>query len=281
MMQHMEFWILPEAPESWSPPWTSTWRRGQPCVCTALWGLHAAPSLRFTPVWGMWTARQGEQGEKMDLAGGQSSSSRYRCSYLHYFHILKNKEPEVANNSRELRVCPAHRLGQSRGWSRQGSTSRAQSISILMESSASSLCVEAGGRKDVSTLPLSLLAKRRWGTQPRAPRPAQPGCSRWGQTDDFSPHLCLWTVDTQSGVSPCSCVTCPLSGLRIVPCETQGAGWRRKLFIWGPDYHKLTLGQGPREPVQKTGRRDRGTYSSSSVVRLGGCLLSLAKHSAS
>lgn len=83
--------------------------------------------------------------KRKDLAGGQNSRSRCRCCYLHYFHVLENKEQEAANNSRELSVCPAHRLNQSGPWSRQGTTSWTQSISILMESSASSLCIEAGG----------------------------------------------------------------------------------------------------------------------------------------
>lgn len=110
--------------------------------------LHAAPAPQFTRVRSMRTARQGEQKE--DLAGGQSSRSSRRCCYLHYFHILQNKEREAASNSGELGVCPARRLSQSRGGSRQGTAPRTQSISILMERSASSLRVkpEEEGHQD-------------------------------------------------------------------------------------------------------------------------------------
>lgn len=103
-------------------------------------GLHAAPAPQFARLRSMWIARQGEQKE--DLAGGQSSRSSRRCCYLHYFHILQNKEREAASNSGELGVCRAHQLSQSRGCSRQGTAPRTQSISILMERSASSLCVK-------------------------------------------------------------------------------------------------------------------------------------------
>lgn len=102
--------------------------------------LHHRCGSRLCAAFG-WLDR--ESKKKKDLAGGQSSRSSYRCCYLHYFHILKNKEQEAANNSRELSICLAHRLSQSRGWSRQGTTSWTQSISILMESSASSLCIKA------------------------------------------------------------------------------------------------------------------------------------------
>ena len=139
-------------------------------LCTR--GSHTAPSW---PACGMWTARQGEQGgkkkKKKDLAGGQSSRSSYRCCYLHYFHIRKNKEQEAANNSEELSVCPARSLSQSAGWSRQGTTSWTQSISVLMRAppAACASKLEEEGRQDPH---LSLLPNLRWGPALRAPPPA-------------------------------------------------------------------------------------------------------------
>lgn len=143
------------------------------------------------PVYGMWMARQGAQGEKKKkriwLAGGQSSRSSYRCCYLHYFHIRKNKEEEAANNSQELSVCPAHSLSQSAGWSRQGTTSQTQSISVLMKArpAACASKLEEEGRQDPH---LSLLSNLRWGPAPRAPPLAQPGRTRRRQTEGLSPH---------------------------------------------------------------------------------------------
>lgn len=115
MMQHMEFWILPEAPESWSPPWTSTWRRGQPCVCTALWGLHAAPSLRFTPVWGMWTARQGEQGEKNGFGW---RSEQQQPLQMQLFTLFSHSEEQRAGGCQQL--SGTTRLPCSPAWPIQG-----------------------------------------------------------------------------------------------------------------------------------------------------------------
>lgn len=136
----MELRILPEAPESRSTPGPPVGAGSALHLCPR--GSHTAPSW---PVCGMWTARQGEQGgkkKKKDLAGGQSSRSSYRCCYLHYFHIWKNKEQEAANNSQELSVCRAQPI---RGLEQTGYHFTDTEHLYSDEGSASSLCVEAGG----------------------------------------------------------------------------------------------------------------------------------------
>lgn len=111
------------------------------------------------------TGRTRRKKKKKDLAGGQSSRSSYRCCYLHYFHIWKNKEQEAANNSQELAFAV---LSQSAGWSRQGTTSRTQSISILMRAlpAACASKLEEEGRQDP---PLVTAPKPPLGTSAESP----------------------------------------------------------------------------------------------------------------
>lgn len=146
--------------------------------------------------------------KKEDLAGGQSSRSSYRCCYLHYFHIRKNKEQEAANNSEELSVCPAHSLSQSADWSRQGTTSRTQSISVLMRAppAACASKLEEEGLQDPH---LSLLPNLRWGPALRAPPPAQPGRTRRRQIEGFRPHP-AFELQMRRGDSPVVLCDAPL-----------------------------------------------------------------------
>lgn len=134
-------------PPSWHGP--AGGKTHWPVSSPRSWGLHTVPARQFTRVCSMWMSRQGEQKEE-DLAGGRSSRSSRRCCYLHYFHILQNKEQEAASNSGELGVRPVPGLSQSRGWSRQGAAPRTQRISDLMERTASSLSVkpEEEGHQD-------------------------------------------------------------------------------------------------------------------------------------
>lgn len=183
-------------------------RRTGPCPRHAP-GVCTLRPLGSSRVCSMWMARQGEQKE--DLAGGRSSRSSRRCCYLHYFHILQNKEQEAASNSGELGVRPVPRLSQSRGWSRQGAAPRTQRISVLMERTPAA-CPSSPRRKGIRTPHLSLFPDLLRGTVLKAPPPAP----QTGQTDDFSPHPCISIVDAPSRVSPRSCAKCPLSRCAVL-----------------------------------------------------------------
>ena len=86
---------------------------------------------------------------KKDLAGGQSSRGGYRCCYLHYVHVWKNKEQEAAN-SQELSVRRAQPI---RGLEQAGYHSGTRSISVLTRAlpAACASKLEEEGRQDPST----------------------------------------------------------------------------------------------------------------------------------
>lgn len=182
------------------------WGRGQPYI-SAL-GDPTLHHLGLCVACGQPDRESKEKKKKKDLAGGQSSRSSYRCCYLHYFHIRKNKEQEAANNSEELSVCPAHSLSQSADWSRQGTTSRTQSISVLMRAPPATCAskLEEEGRQDPH---LSLLPNLRWGPALRAPPPAQPGRTRRRQIEGFSPHP-VFELQMRRGDSPVVLCDAPL-----------------------------------------------------------------------
>lgn len=177
------------------------------------------------PVYGMWMARQGKRKEKKKkriwLAVRQQGQLQMLLFTLFSHSEEQRRRLPTTLSGTQCLPCslaqPICRLEQT------GYHFTDTEHLCSDEGSASSLCVEAGGGRPAGP-PLVTALKPPLGTSAGSPPLAQPG-QHQAQTrlkaSALIPHLncrcaeraLLW-----------SCTTYPLSGLHIVPCETQGAG---------------------------------------------------------